>query len=325
MGGAIPLIYFVSFVPVIVLLASGKARQWFTYKKGVLTTKVQGKVEELLIDDLRVKSSSEFQFFKDPEIELCSMTTRVVTKRLGSSHSLSPEAAILVAELQKRGGVIDVLGYGNYSGRLESGKVPAEVRFPFVEIYRIVCGFFLFLFYAMVQSNDRLDPAVSDLLSLIIFISLLSWGAYAGLLGLRTINRKRGIYPLALNIEGESLVIEKHGKLAHELTFDEIKSVFVILTERPSDRDLISVTISTHYSRKIPLIDRALMVPIGISTFLEHARRKGVTVVYQKLRKGADVPDVIWEAKAEKAQDPVESTEAQFTGPSETQVRQTEG
>lgn len=277
--GAIPLVSIVSYVPVIVLFASGKFRQWFTYKNDAVTMRVEGKLVELPISDLRVKSSGELQIFNQPEIEFSSMTTRAVSKLLGSSHILTPEAVILMAELQKRGGVIDVLGYGSYTGKLEQGKIPAEVRFPFAELYRIACGFFLFMFYLGVQSNDRLEPAVSDLLFIIIFIGLLIWGAYAGLLVLRSINRKRGIYSLALNINGGRVVIERQGKITNELDFDEIKSISVTLVEKGSDRDLISVSLTTHYSRQINLIDKALVIPYGVSTFLEHARRKGVRVV----------------------------------------------
>lgn len=88
---------------------------------------------------------------------------------------------------------------------------------------------------------------------------------------------------------------------------------------------MISVSLTTHYSRQIKLVDKTLVIPYGVSNFLEHARRKGVTVVYQKLRKGSDVPEVIWEAKAEKAAVPIESGQAQDSTPDEMQVRQTEG
>lgn len=175
-GGAIPLIYLVAFVPAIVLLASGKARQWFIYKNDALTLRSQGKLVDLPISDLRVKSGSDLQILDQPEIEFSSMTTRTVSKLLGSSHMLTPEAVILLAELQKRGAAIDVLGYGSFTGRLEQGKLPAEVRFPFMELYLFACGFFLFIFYLGVQSNDRLEPAVLDLLFPIILFGFLIWG-----------------------------------------------------------------------------------------------------------------------------------------------------
>jgi hypothetical protein len=293
-----------------------------------------GNVTQLDLTQLVVSSNTKFNLFKPPKTEFNSRSTREFVVSLGSSYGLMPEAVLILAHLQKRGAFIDVLGYGTFIEGAVAKRIQTENRIIPWEVCCIVYGLF---FMPVVWSNyDRVSemassargpsPMIISPFVLPATVALtLAWTLYTLVLSIRAVGRMRGLFRSAIEVAGDRVKRLKWNQVLFDLHIDEIKVVNVTVIDKGFDRDTISVDLETHYARKHKVVDNYMYLPLGVNNFLEFARRKGVTVVYQKLRKGADVPDVIWEAKAEKAQDPVESTEAQFTGPSETQVRQTEG
>lgn len=289
---------------------------------------------QLDLTQLVVSSSTKFNLFKQPKIEFNSRSTREFVISLGSSYGLMPEAVLLLAQLQKRGAFIDVLGYGTFIEGAVAKRIQSENRFIPWEALCVAYGLFsmpvAWLIYnggsEMASRGRGASPMLVSPFVLPMTVGLtVVWTLYTLVLSFRAIGRMRGFFRSAIEVSSDRVMRLKWNKVLFDLHIDEIKVVKVTIIDKGFDRDTISVDLETHYARKHKVVDNYMYLPHGVNNFLEHARRKGVTVVYQKLRRGADVPDVIWEAKAEKAVDPVESTEAQFTGPSETQVRQTEG
>lgn len=318
---------------VAVLLFRNMRNSFRGFGSSFFITKM-GNVIQLDLTQLVVSSSTKFNLFKPPKIEFNSRSTREFVVSLGSSYCLMPEAVLILAQLQKRGAFIDVLGFGTFIEGAVAKRIQTENRIIPWEICCIVYGL---VFIPVAWSNyDRVSEMASSMrgvspmlvspfvLPMTVALTLV-WTLYTLVLTFRAVGRMRGFFRSAIELTDDRVKRLKWNQVVFDLHIDEIKVIRITIIDKDFDRDTVSVDIETHYARKHKVLENYMYLPLGVNNFLEFARRRGVTVVYQKLRRGADVPDVIWEAKAEKTAPHFDSGEKLFESPDEDQVRQTEG
>lgn len=312
-------------------------RTSFEFKAGKLTIKEFAKIRDLDLETLIVESDAALGTFKTQTMTFRDRFSELSLIKLGSSKFLTAEGMLLLAALQRQGVFIDVLGFGAYTRGVTFSRQSASPSMVGERIGYLLFGAqtLLVSFLSLMHLQDLQQDPIGRTRSLpsdftpigipALYIFGAAWVSLAIFLVIRAIEAKRGILPFAIDLSEDRVRLVKRSKEVFDLGLEEIRLVRVTAHDKGIDKDTVSVEIETHYARKYKMLEGGRCLPFGVNNFLEQVRRKGVPVVYQKLRKGADTPDVIWEAKAEKGQDVIESGKAQFTGPNETQVRQTEG
>lgn len=321
----------------VILAVSQFFRSSFELKGRKLSIKELAIVTDFHLDSLVVESDTAVGPFKFQDIIFRDKRTELSLLKLGSSRFLSAEGMLLLAALQRQGAFIDVLGFGQYTRGLNIKRQTASPTIIGTELIILLFGAYSLLMNGMILYFRFLDEQMtlgrSSFFSTFItpigipafYILSATWVCLAIFLIIRANESRRDIFPFSVDMSENRVKLLKRTKVAFDLKIEEIKLVRVTAHDKGIDKDAISVEIETHYARKYKLLEGGMFLPIGVSNFLEHARRKGVTVVYQKLRKGSDVPEVIWEAKAEKAAVPIESGQAQDSTLDENQLRQTRG
>lgn len=240
--------------------------------------------------NIRVRGFARFPFRGLEFIDDSRERKSVRTTKFGSSTDLYPSGVWLLASLAAKGAKVDVLGFDDYSGPSPLGRLPLSGLFWERLAPAFVLGILIPLVgYILLLASGQ---AGQWAIAFVLLVALV--GLILGLICAAMVIEYSGHGLQSIEIQEDKVTVRRLWQEGLSVEFQNLRNIRIVLVQSNSLISSITLEAETFYGRKHLIKHRARALSTGSLSFVEAARRSGVSICYLLVRsKKADPEEIL--------------------------------